>query len=86
MEVALYGEDGEVPVDEIQFQGDTVTTGSPPIVVADTATVAEDSSSNIIEVLLNDTPNPSGGQGPLMVVSVTPVANGAGGAGAAAAA
>ena len=74
-EVAVYGSNDAVPDNEILFQGDQLTVGFPPTVVADTATVAEDSTANAIDVLVNDTVNLQG-QPPLTVVSVTNGAHG----------
>ena len=54
----------------------TVTnTNDPPTAVSDTASVAEDSTSNVIDVLANDTSAPDTGE-TLTVTAVTQPANG----------
>ncbi len=65
----------EVPAEDIQFVGDTVTLGTPPTATDDTLAANEDAATDL-DVLVNDDPHPEG-EGPLTIVAVNAVTPGA---------
>ncbi|WP_161604442.1 Ig-like domain-containing protein [Roseiconus nitratireducens] len=72
-EVLLFGEDDQVPSDEIFFGTLSLTVGLNFTLNDDTITVAEDSGATTIDVLGNDT---TSGSSSLSVISVTQPASG----------